>query len=703
MVVLAIVWVWGFTTVLLWSTFHALVVGSYHAIRRALGFAPFNFIGSYERRTVAGYWHNDYWYTDDFGQGANQGMYVNPRSAGQGSPKSWRPNYEAPQTGDSYYSASDLNFGVAQLYDTAADGTAIAQIQVSGQVPVNSFPDVPLSPQLEVIGVGDTGGGYTPGTAYFVGLSAMAPGGLGMSPLSNICPVRLGPSQNALDVVAQGWPDAGSGYFAFVGLSPSSMTCQASSAVETSLIQLKNTYQVASWGQPDQVFSRFQISLRKVRHAGVFGAQVVSVTSNTIKLGVYQNNGFTTNQWAGREVCVLGIQPGAAGVPTRVPIANFPVASNDVDTLTLSSGNPTTCVYGGPINPGDVVVMRMKPTFGSDSAGYYFEDLELINCLSGEYGDKFPIAGVVRNSSSSISVSYLGSRTFPTGGTVLVQGMDGWPSVNGSYTVASCSGGACLLVGGSSIVVGTYSGGGYITQLISLPGLTIDAEKGMTAFVVAGTGRGTFVKVASNTYTRCYIVGGWPVTPDATTRISILDSAINLLPVSDAISNSVPQFPVSYSVDIVNYEGQAVFVQVGTLAVSGNKSPAILDPFRELYFFGQSSVVTGKVGVVLQVGGTLAIGHDLAPIIALNSSGRAVAVVVSVKTAPVGASLVIYINLGGALWMGLVILPGATTGAASSTNISSAGVLVAGLNISLDIAAVGTTVPGSDLSVMIYF
>jgi hypothetical protein len=489
------------------------------------------------------------------------------------------------------------------------------------------------------------------------------------------------------------------------------MTCQTSSAVEASLIQLKNTYKEASWGQPDQMFSKFQISLRKEIHAGVFGAQVVSVTSNSIKLGVYQNNGFTTNQWAGREVCVLGIQANASGTPTPTPIANFIVASNTVDTLTLSSGNPTTCVYGGALNPDDVVVMRMKPTFGSDSAGNYFEDTGLINCLSGEVGDQYTITGITYNSPGNIYVYVTSDWAFVNGATVMVQGVQGWSSVNGVYIVASYTweyrrsfriGGLLALIGGPA-GSGTWGGGGAVVDGGGSGGLTPGAEVGRTAFIIAGTGIGTSVKIASNTSTRFYIVGSWPVTPDATTRIVILDSAINYLPVSDAISNSVPQLPVSYSVDIANYEGEAIFVQVGTVAASGNVSSSVLDPFREIYLFGQEASNAGSSGVVLQIDGTLAIGENLTPIIMLNVSSQAVAVVACVKTAPVGEDLLININLSGSLWMTLLIAAGTTTVSAVAQQIATAGILVAGFNISLSIELVGTTVPGSDLSVMIYF
>ena len=656
-------------------------------------------ITNFETAKISGYWHNDYWYTDDFGQGANQPVYVNPRSAGQGNPRAWRANYEAPRSGDAYYAASNRTFGVAQLYGTAADGTALAQVQVTGQVPVNSFPDVPLAPQLEMVGVGDVGGGYPSSESYFIGLSAMTLGGLGMSPLSNISPVSLGPSQNALHIVAQGWPDAGSGYFAFVGLDPGSMTCQASSAVESSLIQLKNTYEQASWGPPDQVFSQFQLKLRKEIHAGVWGAQVVSVTSNSITVSILQNYGFTTNQWAGREVCVLGIQTDDSGDPAYVPVANFTVASNDDKKLTLSSGDPTTCVYGGTLNPGDVVSMRMKPTFGSDATGLYFEDLQLINCLNPLL-DEYVVVGASNASPITISLNVSGTFPFSDGDVVVVQEVEGNSAANGRFVVAAVDAVAFTFQLVGSTGSGTYAGGGFAAKQDQ--GLVPNAEQGLVAFIIAGTGIGTWVKVASNTQTRYYIVGAWPVTPDSTTRIAILDSMINFLPLSDKINNSVPQLLESYLANILNYEEQTIFVQVGTLATSGNASPPSLDPFREIYLFGQPGEISGSPGITLQIDGTLAIGSDQAPIVALNSSSKATGVVACVKVAPTGAGLTININVGGTSWMSLTISAGAVIEQATPSQIAVAGAIAANKNVTLDVVAVGTTIPGSDLSVLIY-
>jgi len=108
-------------------------------------------------------------------------------------------------------------------------------------------------------------------------------------------------------------------------------------------------------------------------------------------------------------------------------------------------------------------------------------------------------------------------------------------------------------------------------------------------------------------------------------------------------------------------------------------------------------------GVTLQVGGTLAIGSNLAPVVALNADRQPQSVSVHLKTAPTGAALTCQINLGGTLWMTLTVPAGATSVSATSGQLSAAGQLTSGSLITLDVTATGTTFPGSDLSVFIYF
>jgi hypothetical protein len=443
----------------------------------------------------------------------------------------------------------------------------------------------------------------------------------------------------------------------------------------------------------------FQLAIRKEIHAGVFGAGIVSVTSTTIKIAVFENYGFTVNQWAGREVAILGIQTDTAGDAKYTPIANFTVASNTADTLTLSSGNPTTCVYGSTLKPGDVVVMRFKPTFGSDSIGFYFEDLQLIDCLNPLL-DEYAIVGATNTSPITISLQNTGTFPFSNGDVVVVQEVQGNGGANGKFTVAAVDAVHFTFQLTGSTGTSAYTGGGFAAKQDQ--GLIPNKENGLVAFVIAGTGIGTSVKIASNTQTRYYIVGAWPVTPDATTRIVILDSMINFLPLSDKINNSVPQLVESYLADVLNYQDQTIFVQVGTMAANGNESSAGLDPFREIYLFGQAGQITGSPDITLTVSGTLAIGSNQAPLAAINSNTSARAVVAYVKTAPTGANLILNINVGGFLWMSLTIVAGTTTAEATPSQIAAVSTIQAGSLVTLDITAVGTTVPGSDLSVLIY-
>src|ERR1035441_5394537 len=98
-----------------------------------------------------------------------------------------------------------------------------------------------------------------------------------------------------------------------------------------------------------------------------------------------------------------------------------------------------------------------------------------------------------------------------------------------------------------------------------------------------------------------------------------------------------------------------------------------------------------------------AIGAMLEPIAALNSGVSATAVTAYAKNAPTGANLTLNINVGGALWLSLTIPAGSNSASATSSQISGAAQIAAGASITLDLTAVGTISPGSDLSVFLYF
>lgn len=135
-----------------------------------------------------------------------------------------------------------------------------------------------------------------------------------------------------------------------------------------------------------------------------------------------------------------------------------------------------------------------------------------------------------------------------------------------------------------------------------------------------------------------------------------------------------------------------------------------------IVFFQQLTGAIGGIGglaeqavsaVTLSIGGTLAIGSDLAPRVAPLNDITAEAVTAFVKNAPTGADLTLDISYlddsAWVVWMTLDLPAGQTSVTATGGDLAGATTLPAGCPIRLDITACGTTFPGSDLTVQVYF
>jgi len=127
---------------------------------------------------------------------------------------------------------------------------------------------------------------------------------------------------------------------------------------------------------------------------------------------------------------------------------------------------------------------------------------------------------------------------------------------------------------------------------------------------------------------------------------------------------------------------------------------------------GGSSVSGGTISggggggggcVGLWADSTLGIQADAAPAAYLNTAVSPTAVKAYVKGAPVGAAVALTLYVGSTAWLSLSIAAGATSAVATNAALATAGSVAANANIRLAITAVGTTFPGSDLSVFIYY
>jgi hypothetical protein len=102
--------------------------------------------------------------------------------------------------------------------------------------------------------------------------------------------------------------------------------------------------------------------------------------------------------------------------------------------------------------------------------------------------------------------------------------------------------------------------------------------------------------------------------------------------------------------------------------------------------------------VSLFVNGALAIESDAAPNPYLASIAAPSRLSAHVKQAPTGAALTFTINAGGGDWKPVIIGAGAT-----SATVPNPGSIAANTPVRVNITAVGTTYPGSDLAIFLYF
>ncbi|HUE17347.1 MAG TPA: hypothetical protein VMR25_24560, partial [Planctomycetaceae bacterium] len=228
----------------------------------------------------------------------------------------------------------------------------------------------------------------------------------------------------------------------------------------------------------------------------------------------------------------------------------------------------------------------------------------------------------------------------------------------------------------------------------------VGVEIGNLIRIIANTGRGQLPStITGNTATGVTFQPA--LTMDQTSTWIIEGPSWVFQADSTSIDNASPLTPVTLAVPTANFIKQPMLIAGFTVDVNGNESPDGDAPVREDWIYGAVGT-NASPGATLQVAGTLAIGSNQAPPLQLNATRTPNEVVALVGTAPTGAGLTIKINVGGVLWMSLTIAAGNLSVQPTAAQLTAAGVITGSASITMDITAVGTTVPGADLSVFIY-
>jgi hypothetical protein len=505
------------------------------------------------------------------------------------------------------YSITDYQFAIKEGFVISKSKQPILSVQVTGKLPINELAKQGLfPPSIAIQGTtAPTGGTIKAGQRYYIQVCAResaGPDGPISAPSDPTAPcivdVPAGADTATITVGIINWPSGCTSADVFVGTLRNRLTWQASAAVtppsDPISITLTSLFD-RSWGIPDIEFNELGIQGKRCIHAGVVGGPILAATSTTIQLSLFADNQFTTNQFApdaGHSYFLMLV--GLASNNQNLPIANWTIVSNDGDTLTISGPDPTTLDRGdGTIGllPGDVVVITMRPTVGSDVDGNYIEDLNWDNAL-GSFGDTHLV--IDATNATPIVIETADDHLLEDGNKVYIQAVAGNTGANGPNYAKKLTDTTFELYSDKALTTpvagtGAYTGGGLVN--LQFDGLLPDVENGNELYCAFGNGTGTYYKIKKNTRNRIYIEGEWAVIPDATSVFFVLSPLWEVDAKTSNINNSREDTAITFTMEIPNYSGTTMFIQSFTRDGGGNEAFRSLSPWRILYIFGQESAL----------------------------------------------------------------------------------------------------------------
>lgn len=305
---------------------------------------------------------------------------------------------------------TDASFNIAQSTSAAADGSMVTQLKMSGKLPVNVVSQVIRHPRASLIATtASTGGFIRGGETYKIaacGHDDISDGVSGgrytlLSDLGEVA-VPVGTDTNTVTLLGLRWDPATAGwvlYFGeddlrlskqveYVGSVPSQVVLAGPDAQPTSITftGFDNTggnaglfpegYYVHYVGAPDPRSQLFKLRIKRARHLGIWGGEVVSVSGDDTAIAVAPD--FTTDALAGRFMSLIGRPDASLDLvdDAGMPLIDVLIESNTGTVITAEA-------LQAAVSPLDVVVIRLKVTaVGSDSSGNYIED-----ALIGEGGE----------------------------------------------------------------------------------------------------------------------------------------------------------------------------------------------------------------------------------------------------------------------------------------------------------------------------
>jgi hypothetical protein len=310
----------------------------------------------------------------------------------------WHPFAVQPHALDPMYDGGDWTFHLAQSYEQAADGTALAVLRLAGVTPVNAFVPDSLPPEIRGYGTASTGGFIPGGRTYFIAVCGRTSDDK-LSPPSNILRVAMptGTDTNTITPNNLIWPAGDWPRWAVFASDSLTLMClqQEGDTEEPESIVLTRLADRSTWGVPNTWFRRLRLKAKRMIHSGVIGTDVTAVGADFVTCAACADQ---DDDWTGRIVSVLGDRSDGSA-----PLWNFRVTAYDKNTGKFTVDR--TPIPGGgagadDVEVGDVLVIRSQATSYSSTtigdSGYINKVSKDVNPPSGGLITGAEVGNIVR-------------------------------------------------------------------------------------------------------------------------------------------------------------------------------------------------------------------------------------------------------------------------------------------------------------------
>ncbi len=638
---------------------------------------------NFRTAVITAQFHDDAWYSDT-ATGITGGL---GRQSGQGS------GLPAPITGTVLDAYGNLQLGIQEAEVTGSDGSAVLELSVSfttpsGQVGTLPAPLIGLGPV-----VSSTGGTLAGGSNYFYAVTTVDSGGAESS-LSFVAQAATTPGGNTNSIVVDGiqLPVGGVSFNVYRGESPqllfriASNQTSAPAFTDTGLAPLTVL-------PPDPQFDHVNVywrwELLPEVPVTVHSAATVGNASLNLQVNQYQSAvvRLTRGTGAGQERTVLGntatiltidapwsIEPDATSF--------FVIAENSWRTGSSGSTSPISADIPERIGAG-VQISARAANAANQQASYDLSPLTrwTLGQSGGIAADSnvppAPTFGLVVSPTQG-GVLELGAIAFATlantrgivAGTYTFHFYD---EVNGAAPIALT---APVAAADASIPFGTTF----------LPGALLQIEQEIVQ--VTATNPDSSSAVTRGVHGTAVVDHALPASA------YVLADTVVIVPFVRNFFGSPASGDWQYKLALPNVRLASVELymtnSLGTGAVTANAYTDTIDSGLRTLAGGQYS---------FQISGYLAIQTGAAPAVIVDANRSVRDIYGIVGTPSAGAGISLQLNRNGAPYATVQFAAGATI-----SNVTAGfglPVLRGGDQISLDISGVGTTIPGSNLNLIL--